>query len=649
VTIAWKMIVKNDRRKQKVYFAAVLIVAALFRFGHLVCLHTDPVADFLVLDSLAYDTTAKLILADKLPETIYFQAPFYPYFLAAVYSVSNNSIQVVRIIQIFLDILSVILVFRITLNLFNHKSAIIAGFTMAVYPVMIFHTGLILKTTLNTFFATLMLWLLLERRVKIKTGARLVLLGLVTGYASATQGSVLLQIPLLGLWVVVESGWRKPRVWITRILWFCIGLILSIGPFTARNYRVSGRFVLLTSQGGANFYLGNSPYSDGTSKRPPRIRVTPEHEEADFHREAERALGRKLTPDEAGKYWRNEALRWIRDNPYEAVLLQLRKLGLFWNRVEIPDNYDFDFYRRYSWFIRYPRFPFWILGSLGLTGMLFLYRTWEKTWFLYLWTVSYCLIWVVFHIYSRYRLPVVAFLVPFFAACCNEIFSMLKKRQSVKCIKMSVVFLVIFLLQALPLTSYSHAQPFFNLGAGLTRLGRLDEARQAYMDALACHPEYEPAMVNLGKLEWLQGKYERATAWWYKALQADPDSVEAHSNLGSYYAVQGNMPTAKIHFEKAVQIQPYYALGWLHLAQAEQSLGNYPKAVKAFTAFLELEPSNAQALYGKAMCLESMNRPDEAITTWKRYIETAADIPQESPYLKEAVHRLQALQTDVGS
>lgn len=646
---AWKTIVMNDRQKPKVYFAAVLIVAALFRFGHLACLHNDPVADIPVLDSLAYDTTAKLILADKLPETIYFQAPFYPYFLSLLYSISNNSLQVVRFIQILIDILSVILVYRITLNLFNPASAIIAGLTMGVYPVLIFHTGLILKTTLNTFFAALMLWLLLERRLKIKMGLRLVLLGLVTGYASATQGSVLLQIPLLVLWIIVESGWYKPRVWIKRMLWLCAGLILSIGPFTVRNYRVSGRFVLLTSQGGANFYLGNSPYSDGTSKRPPRIRVTPEHEEADFHREAERVLGRKLTPEEAGKYWQNEALSWIRENPSKALVLQLRKLGLFWNRIEIPDNYDFDFYRRYSWFIRYPRYPFWILGSVGLTGMFFFLKTWKKTWFLYLWTVSYCLIWVLFHIYSRYRLPIVVFLAPFFAACCNEIVILVKKKQLTTGVKMILIFLIVFWLQAIPLTSYSHAQPFFNLGAGLTRLGRLDEARQAYMDALAVHPEYEPAMVNLGKLSWLEGRYEQATSWWYKALQADPDSVEAHSNLGSYFAVLGNMPAAKEHFETAVEIQPYYALGWLHLAQTEQSLGNYPEAVEAFNMSLELEPSSAQALYGKAMCLENLNRVDEAVAAWKTYIETARNNPSESPYLEEAIRRIRALHSDDGS
>ncbi len=37
---------------------------------------------------------------------------------------------------------------------------------------------------------------------------------------------------------------------------------------------------------------------------------------------------------------------------------------------------------------------------------------------------------------------------------------------------MLIVMTGILYFQALPLTAYSHAQPLFNLGAGLTRLGK---------------------------------------------------------------------------------------------------------------------------------------------------------------------------------
>ncbi len=624
----------------------IVVVAFVFRFGHLIMMHSDPVADVLVLDSQAYDTTAKLILHRQLPQTVYFQAPLYPYILAALYAVSNNSLNMVRIVQILFDILSVIFVFRITLNLFNRKSAIIAGLIMAIYPVLIFHTGLILKTTLNTFFGAVMVWLVLEHKIRIPVCARLFFLGLLTGWASAMQGSVILQIPFLGLWIIAYSGWRNVRVWMIRGLWLFLGLVLSIGPFTLRNYRVSGRFVLITSQGGANFYLGNSPYSDGTSKRPPRVRITPEFEEADFHREAERAVGRKLTPEEASRYWLSESFRWMRNNPGDAFMLQLRKLGLFWNKVEIPDNYDFDFQRRYSWFIRYPRYPFWILGSLGLAGMLFLIKTWRKTWFLYIWMISYCMIWVAFHIYSRYRLPGVVFLTPFAAAFCDQSVRIWKSGQFKRLGLMVSAVIVIAFLQGLPLTSYTHAQPLFNLGSGLTRLGKTAQAREAYLQALEASPGYEPAMVNLGKLAWAEGKIQEAVEWWQKALKLHPDSVESHSNLGTWQAIQGNMDVAREHFARATEIQPYYMLGWLHLGQAEQALENYENAVKAFEKALELTPYNPQALYGKAMSLETAGLNEKALKTWLIYLDVAVRLPEEAQFIPEVQNRVRILSAE---
>jgi len=625
----------------------VLATALLFRLGHFMMLHRDPVADIPVLDSWSYDRMARQIaFGDGMPRKVYFQAPFYPYFLAASYRLSGGSIDFVRLIQILLDALSAVLVFRITRRLFNLQAAILAGLGMAVYPVLIFQTGLLLKTTLNVFWSTLMLWLIFEPWHQWN-GVRYGCLGLVSGWAAATQGSVLLQIPLVFLWIIVDGPWNRPGRWIRHGGYVVIGLILSIGPFTLRNYRVSGRWVLLTAQGGANFYLGNSPYSDGTSQRPPRIRMTPEYEEADFHREAERALGRTLTPEEASAYWTHQAFIWIREHPKDALRLQFRKLGLFWNRVEIPDNYDFDFYRRYSWFIRFPRFPFWIAGALGLTGMLLMRTTWRKTWFLYLWVFSYCGIWVMFHIYSRYRLPVVAFLMPFAAAVPGWFRLNWQQRRYARIAGAVIIVAMAAGAQALPLTHYTPAQPLFNLGSGLTRLGRLDAAAEAYHEALAVHPDYVPAMVNLGKLAWARGRQTDAVYWWESALSHDPDAVEAHSNLGTFYALAGEMRKAQTHFEHAVRIQPYYFLGWLHLAQARQSLNDAAGAENAFRSALALQPDHVQALYGLGMVLDTQGKTRDAVAVWTQYLHRARHVPEEQGYVREVEKRLNRLRSDI--
>jgi len=196
--------------------------------------------------------------------------------------------------------------------------------------------------------------------------------------------------------------------------------------------------------------------------------------------------------------------------------------------------------------------------------------------------------------------------------------------------------------QSLPIASYSHAQPFFNLGVGLSRIGKPAEARQAYLDALKLSPDYDPALVNLGKLAWSSGHHTDAVSWWEKALKLNPDAVEAHSNLGAYKASCGDMLSARAHFKHAVGVQPYYFLGWLHLAQAEQALGNYHEALIDFENALELTADHPQALYGRAVCHDALHHP-ETLKAWEDYIRAAKPIAEELPFVFQAEQRINEL------
>ena len=170
----------DHRLKPETQYAIVAgLLALLMRMGHLLMLGNDPVADVMMLDSWSYDRLAKLILQGSLPQKVYFQAPLYPYFLAAIYRLTSGSFDAVRIVQMLLDSFSAVCIFRITLSLLNRRAAVFAGIGFAVYPVLIFESGLILKTTLTVFFAAVMLWLVFEAHVS-SPGTRMLLLGLAT-------------------------------------------------------------------------------------------------------------------------------------------------------------------------------------------------------------------------------------------------------------------------------------------------------------------------------------------------------------------------------------------------------------------------------------------------------------------------------------
>ena len=110
-----------------------------------------------------------------------------------------------------------------------------------------------------------------------------------------------------------------------------------IAPFTIHNYRASGDFVLVNNTGGANLYMGNNAYTDGTWM-PPRIgrRVdNPIAMREAFTRAAEAGAGRALRPSEVSAFWAREALAFVAAQPGRWLALELRKLALFFNAREV--------------------------------------------------------------------------------------------------------------------------------------------------------------------------------------------------------------------------------------------------------------------------------------------------------------------------
>ncbi len=622
-------------------FLVLIVLASSMRTGHFLSIDNDPIADTLFLDCKAYDTQAVQWASTGNPFSgPYFQTPLYPFLLSRIYRLFGHDYDYVRILQMILDVISVGLIFSLTVRVFGIQSAVAAGAVMALYPVLIFESGLILKTTLSIFLFALTLWSLVM--IPFRNGwIKAVVSGAIAGLAAVNQGSFLLLIPLYLLWLFMESpgfvtGMRNCSV-------FGFAFIVSIAPITYHNWRTSGDVILLTTQGGANFYLGNSPYSDGTSKRPPRVRMTPEHEEADFHREAERALGRELSQRESSAYWSREAWRWIREHPGDAVRLQMRKLGLFWNKVEIPDNHDFDFYRRYSMFMRYPRYPFTVLVMLGMPGLVFCLIQARRNWLFPALTLTYCLIVVSFHVYSRYRLPVVVPLAMLAGFGLDRLIAFIQLKQTRSALTWILISVTAVWVSSIPLTGYSHSQPLFNLGVGLMHQGKLEEAARAFEDALVLTPDYTDALTNLGKIAYLRGQFGAAESLWSRVLELAPGSEEAMSNLGTLAVDGGRIDEAENWFRKAVDSQPYYFLGWLHLGQILLMQGRSPEAVTALERAIDLEPTHPQTLFMLAQALDQSGDP-RALSQWRRYVDIAAGISSEATFIGQALDRIRQLE-----
>jgi Tfp pilus assembly protein PilF len=104
-----------------------------------------------------------------------------------------------------------------------------------------------------------------------------------------------------------------------------------------------------------------------------------------------------------------------------------------------------------------------------------------------------------------------------------------------------------------------------NCGWALLQLGRYDEARAHFRDALEYFPRYGPALLDLGILETKQGHSLAAIASFEKAIASGrlntSGRAEANFRLGEIFVSLGDREKAIEHFRAAVETGPMVEWG----------------------------------------------------------------------------------------
>ena len=141
---------------------------------------------------------------------VFYQAPFYPYFLAAIYSVFGDGPWAPRLAQIGLGSLSCLLLALAGRRFFTARTGVLAGVLLALYAPAIYYDGLLQKASLGLFFSAALLFLLGEFREK-PGWERALYAGALLGCFALTRENTLILVPLVGLWLWLEPG--RARRW----------------------------------------------------------------------------------------------------------------------------------------------------------------------------------------------------------------------------------------------------------------------------------------------------------------------------------------------------------------------------------------------------------------------------------------------------
>ncbi|MGL4503843.1 MAG: tetratricopeptide repeat protein, partial [Planktothrix sp.] len=92
------------------------------------------------------------------------------------------------------------------------------------------------------------------------------------------------------------------------------------------------------------------------------------------------------------------------------------------------------------------------------------------------------------------------------------------------------------------------------LGNSLFYQRKVEEATQAYQEAINLNPKYALAHNSLGFLHASQGQWDEAIGQYQKALEINPDYAEALKNLGESLWKKGNTAEATNAWKKALEL-----------------------------------------------------------------------------------------------
>ena len=399
--------------RQHVLLAAVFLLALALRLIYLWGqARNNPMYNQPIMDSAMHDEWARHIADGQgMGSRPFFRAPLYYYLLGLLYKIVGPNITAARIAGCIGGAATCYVVARLGTILAGFGPGLVAGLIAALYWPFIYFDCELLTVGLEVLLDVSLLYLLL-RAARRDSALLFLAAGVAWGLSAITRPNVLacgLGIATW-LWIAARGDGRPLRKWRDAVL-LGLGLLVPILPVAIRNYVVGGEPVLIATNGGVNFYIGNNPQSDGFTAIVPGTRASWQGGYYDTHRIAQEELGRKLTESEVSDYWYSKAFEWIRANPRAWLILTLQKIRIFWGPVEMPNDNPIWFMARMSGISGIFWIGFPVVACLGIAGIATLLPQWRK-WFL---PIAFLIIYmsavIAFFVCGRYRLPIVPVLI----------------------------------------------------------------------------------------------------------------------------------------------------------------------------------------------------------------------------------------------
>ncbi len=211
------------------------------------------------------DSAFYIKLADRLFSTgsytsdYGFKTAFWPVglpaFLTFLHLITNHYILAAKLINIVIFISLVFITYKLFYEHLNPIGRVIYLLSFAFFPNNLFSVNVIL----TEFPFTLLIWIIIYLVIKFPL-KKAIIVGILLAISSYIRPIGLL-LPLVIIFYYTKFyGLKKSLKYLSVIL---IVFLISLAPWTVRNYQLFGKLVPVATNGGFNFLMGNHANSNG--------------------------------------------------------------------------------------------------------------------------------------------------------------------------------------------------------------------------------------------------------------------------------------------------------------------------------------------------------------------------------------------------
>jgi 4-amino-4-deoxy-L-arabinose transferase-like glycosyltransferase len=325
--------------------------------------------------------------------------PLYPFLLAgAMRAFGQNAFLALEVIQAGLSAVTALLLYWLGNRLFGRPTGFIALALMLLYPPLAVKTAYVDPITVEIFLLVLA-FMFLYRSENAPSALNSGLTGALLGLVALSRPVLLIFVVLLScLWVLLRTGQRREL----GVMLVAFGLCLL--PWTLRNYAVHREFVLVSSNGGFNFWIGNNPFSTGDAYTPDGVPIW-----AKMPLELKARLA-GLSEVEQDRMLYKEGMGFILQEPATFLRLTLNRIGYFWwfrplagkGDLTVPAVWSLGYYISYA-----------LLLAAGIGGVAISGRRWRDLFPFYALFLSLTSVYAIFFVHTRYRMILEPFLIVF--------------------------------------------------------------------------------------------------------------------------------------------------------------------------------------------------------------------------------------------